>query len=43
MYVLCNMTFRLLLYDRVKDAHDGHVTVGWCSGKARNKFSVPNG
>jgi hypothetical protein len=43
MYVLCNMTFRLLLYDRVKDAHDGHVTEGWCSGKARNKFSVPNG
>jgi hypothetical protein len=39
MYVLCNPTFRLLLYNRVKDAPDGHVTKGWCSGKARSKFS----
>jgi hypothetical protein len=27
----------------VKDAHDGHVTVGWCSGKAKNKFSILTG
>jgi hypothetical protein len=27
-YILCNTTFRLLLYNRVKDAHDGHVTKG---------------
>jgi hypothetical protein len=39
MYVLCNTTFRFLLYNRVKDAHDGHVTKGWCSGEARSKFS----
>jgi hypothetical protein len=25
MYVLCNTTFRLLLYNRVKDARDGCV------------------
>jgi hypothetical protein len=24
----------------VRDAHDGHVTKGWCSGKARSKFSI---
>jgi hypothetical protein len=40
MYVLCNTTFRLLSYNHVKDAHDGHVTKGWCSGKARSKFSI---
>jgi hypothetical protein len=40
MYVLCNTTFRLLLYNRVKDVHDGHVTKGWCSGKERSKFSI---
>jgi hypothetical protein len=39
MYVLSNTTFRLLLYNRVKDVHDGHVTKGWCSGKARSKFN----
>ena len=39
MYVLCDPTFRLLLYNRVKDAPDGHVTKGWCSGKAGSKFS----
>jgi hypothetical protein len=25
MYVLCNMTLRSLLYNHVKDAHDGRV------------------
>jgi hypothetical protein len=40
MYVLCNTTFRLLLYNHVKDTHDGHVTKGWCSSKARSKFSI---
>jgi hypothetical protein len=33
MYVLCNMTFRLLWYNRVKDAHYGHVTKGWVVAK----------
>jgi hypothetical protein len=42
MYVLCDPTFRLLLYNRVKDAPDGHVTKGWCSGKARSKFNIFN-
>jgi hypothetical protein len=40
MYVLCNPTCRLLLYNRVKDAPDGHVTKGWCSGEARSKFNM---
>jgi hypothetical protein len=40
MYVLCNTTFRLLSYNRVKDAPDGHVTKGCCSGKARSKFNI---
>jgi hypothetical protein len=40
MYVLCNTTFRLLSYNHVKDAHHGHVTKGWCSGKVRSKFSI---
>jgi hypothetical protein len=40
MYVLCNPTCRLLLYNRVKDASDGHVTKEWCSGEARSKFSI---
>jgi hypothetical protein len=40
MYVLCDPTFRLLLYNRVKDSPDGHVTKGWCSGKARSKFNI---
>jgi hypothetical protein len=40
MYVLCNTMFRSLLYNRVKDAPDGHVTKGWCSGKARSKFNI---
>jgi hypothetical protein len=39
MYVLCDPTFRLLLYNRVKDAPDGHVTKMGCSGKARSKFN----
>ena len=39
MYVLCNPTCRLLLSNRVKDAPDGHVTKGWCSGESRSKFS----
>ena len=33
MYVLCDPTFRLLLYNRVKDAHDGRVIEEVCSGK----------
>ena len=41
MYVLCNTTFRLLLYNRVKDAPDGHVTKE-CSGKVRSKFNFSN-
>jgi hypothetical protein len=40
MYVLCNPMYRLLLYNRVKDAPDGHVTKGWCNGEARSKFSI---
>ena len=40
MYVLYDPTFRLLLYNRVKDSPDGHVTKGWCSGKARSKFNI---
>ena len=40
MYVLCDPTFRLLLYNRVKDSPDGHVTKGWCSGKVRSKFNI---
>ena len=40
MYVLCNTTFRLLSYNRVKDAPDGHVTKGCCSGKARSKSYI---
>jgi hypothetical protein len=28
MYALYNTTFRLLLYNHVKDAPDGHVTKG---------------
>jgi hypothetical protein len=24
----------------VKDAPDGHVTKGWCSGEARSKFNM---
>jgi hypothetical protein len=40
MYVLCKPTFRLLSYNRVKDAPDGHVTKGWCNGKARSKFNI---
>jgi hypothetical protein len=40
MYALGNTTLRSLLYNRVKDAHDGHVTKRWCSGKARSKFSI---
>jgi hypothetical protein len=42
MYVLYNTTFRLLSYNRIKDAHDGHVTKEWCSGKARSKFNFSN-
>ena len=30
----------LLSYNRVKDAHNGHVTKGWCSGKVRSKFRI---
>jgi hypothetical protein len=30
----------LLSYNRVKDPHNGHVTKGWCSGKARSKFRI---
>jgi hypothetical protein len=40
MYVLYNTTFRLLSYNRIKDAQDGHVTKEWCSGKARSKFNI---
>jgi hypothetical protein len=40
MYVLCNTTLRSLLYNRVKDAHDGRVIEEWYSGKARSKFSI---
>jgi hypothetical protein len=40
MYVLCNTTFRSLLYNRVKEASEGHVTKGCCSGKARSKSSI---
>jgi hypothetical protein len=40
MYVLGDPTFRLLLYNRVKDAPHGHVTKEWCSGKARSKFNI---
>jgi hypothetical protein len=40
MYVLCNTTFRLLLYNRVKDARGGCVIKEWCSGKARSKFNI---
>jgi hypothetical protein len=40
MYALGNTTLRSLLYNRIKDAHDGHVTKEWCSGKARSKFSI---
>jgi hypothetical protein len=40
MYVLGNTTFRLLSYNSVKDAPDGHVTKGCCSGKARSMFSI---
>jgi hypothetical protein len=40
MYVLCNPACKLLLYNRVKDAPDGHVTKGWCSGEARSKFNM---
>jgi hypothetical protein len=39
MYVLCNTTVRLLSYNRVKGAPNGHVTKGGCSGKARSKFN----
>ena len=24
----------------MKDAPDGHMTKGWCSGKARSKFNI---
>jgi hypothetical protein len=40
MYALGNTTLRSLLYNRIKDAHDGHVTKEWCSGKARSKFRI---
>jgi hypothetical protein len=40
MYVLCNTTFRLMSYNRVKGAPNGHVTKGGCSGKARSKFNI---
>ena len=40
MYVLCNTTLRSLLYNRVKEASEGHVTKGCCSGKARSKSSI---
>jgi hypothetical protein len=40
MYALGNTMLRSLLYNRMKDAHDGHVTKGWCSGKARSKFNI---
>jgi hypothetical protein len=40
MYVLCNTTLRSLLYNRVKDAPEGHVTKRGCSGKARSKFNI---
>jgi hypothetical protein len=40
MYVLCNPTCRFLLYNRVKDASDGHETKGCCSGKARSKSKI---
>jgi hypothetical protein len=36
----CDTTFRSLLYNRVKDAPDGHVTKGCCSGKARIRFNI---
>jgi hypothetical protein len=31
---------RLLLYNRVKGASEGHVTKGCCSGKARSKSNI---
>jgi hypothetical protein len=40
MYALGNTMLRSLLYNRVKDAHDGHVAKGWCSGEARDKFGI---
>jgi hypothetical protein len=40
MYVGCDTTFRLLSYNLVKDAPDGHVTKGCCSGKARSKSNI---
>jgi hypothetical protein len=40
MYVMCNTTFRLLSYNRLKDAPDGHATKGCCSGKARSKSNT---
>jgi hypothetical protein len=40
MYVLCNTTFRLLSYNRVKDASDVHTPKGCCSGKERSKPNI---
>jgi hypothetical protein len=40
MYVWRNTTFRLLSYNRVKDAPNGHVTKGCCSDKARSKSNI---
>jgi hypothetical protein len=36
----CDTTLRSLLYNRVKDAPDGHVTKECCSGKARSRFNI---
>jgi hypothetical protein len=40
MYAFGNTALMSLLYNRVKDAHDIHVTKGWCSGEARDKFGI---
>ena len=37
---LVNTTFRLMSYNRVKDASDVHMTKGCCSGKARSKSNI---
>ena len=36
----CDTTLRSLLYNRIKDAHDGHVTKEWSSGKERSKSNI---